>query len=1275
MCAVINNLFRIVIRKFSPVKYFGLALLFLLLGDWALKAQPCTIIPNTQKICVGSTITFNRSPLTATDSAYVWSFGDNSTSNQSAPTYQYTQAGTYMVNLRVYKIGGSFCDAPPIQVRVFSKPIANFTITPNDTQCFNQNRFIFNDLSGPGTSNAPIKRRTMIYGDGAFDNNNAPFSNQLSHFYTDVNGNNYTVVLEVEDTNGCVAQLIDTVVVHQRIVADMTFYEFLSCGQTVVEFRNLSLVDYTGLQTTWLFGNGQTLTNDTANSNFFYTYYGDTTYYPQLIIKDKNGCMDTTEIIGPVTTFIPDSIIHIEPLQEQCFSVNTYSFSNKTKLAFGSAYAWTLLKIDDLYQRDSLTKKINHVRFPSCGEYQIILRFNYNGCSFQTDTTVFVNGPRIIWHDTTNAVNRQIQCGPVDTVRLALKDLSCYYQNSGLTYLWDFGDPFAPACTTSFNKGINTNMNCRYSTDSINVKHFYAVPNQTCDYVKLIIVDTINGCSDTILKYIRIALPKANWDSTYYPPLPRVVIDYQRCAIEGYKVSFPRIEPTCGPERVWFIPDTSCAGASWSQIAQAPSPLSSQEIRLQDICSTDSFAVLGVIVKNGDCYDTAYYTYPLFGSFKPVEIKCEPDQDLCKPHNVRFFSLDSIRTDLLSITYNFGDGSPLYTKVFNGVHDTIVNSVFHTYYQNGPFNTTYSYFTKDSCYGADGIDLLFGNSVNLRVITPEVCAGNQAMFYARIRYVTDTITLYWSDTSRANAGKEQVFWNFGDNSGWVLGQELMTHKYLKGGVYFIRIAYKDSSSATCFDTIEGFQYRVMVNATRAVAKLSSDTLYCAPAVVTFNDESYGMRGDTIPKPSHIISRFWEFDAGKGTSTLKQPAVFYNQNGKYTAKLYSESVYGCYDTTSVIVNIIGPTPNFVIVEDTFGCIPFTVKLRNQTGQPLNNFIWYFNNQAGAIYSTKSDTDITFTYTQPGIYKIDLLGEDSITNPTTNETKNCTARFPYLESPNAYHPRTVTALPIDTLKLLVPDTVCIDVPFIAKAIGTNHSIQANWLWGINNEPIQWPVNTDYSYTYDSSGIYNIEVDPILVQKFHCVVGTEKEVTVLSPLADFTFKLSNYPNIPFTNLSQGAVRYFWDFGQPSSGRNTSTDINPTHNYGETKESYKVCLMAFDARDCMDSICKIIPIRSSVKIPNVFTPDNADGRNDAFDIDIEGWEKYELYIYNRWGTMVFEGFTDGFYNDGINWDGKDKNDGSKCPEGTYFVVFKYKLITEPEAQTYHGTVTLIRD
>jgi gliding motility-associated-like protein len=1266
--------------NFSPMKRVGFAIWFMLLQVVLLKAQPCSILPNTQRICVGSTITFNRTPFSANDSAFVWSFGDNSSSSQSTPTYQYAQAGTYTVNLRVYKVGGAFCDAPPVQIRVFARPIANYTITPNDTQCFNQNFFVFNDLSTPGTSNAPIKRRTMIYGDGAFENNNAPFNSQLNHVYYDVNGDNYTVVLEVEDTNGCVSQLIDTVVVHARIVADMVFMEKMGCGQTIVEFRNLSLVDYTRLQTTWIFGNGQTLTNDSANQSFYYTYFGDTTYYPQLIIKDKNGCRDTTDILNAVTTFVPDSTIHIAPIDKFCFSVNYFDFSNKTKLDYQSAYAWTLYKLDDLYQIDSLKRSIKGAHFPSCGIYNIKLRFSYNDCKFETDTHVTVYGPKAIIADTFNTLEQTIQCTPHDTVTLSYIDKSCYYLNSNLSYLWDFDDPYAPACTTSTRLGININQNCRFSTDSVKVKHYYAFPNVGCYRVKLKITDNVRQCTDSIFKQIRIAQPKAAYDS--FGGAKAWAVTPPFCSADNIKVYFDGLEPRCGPEIVWFLPDTSCLAKVWRIISQAPDRTDPQEIYPGDICSKGDSAYFGVIVKNGadamgqPCYDTGYYAYKINKPMEELDYRVRVlDADFCLPHRARFYFTDSIRKDILSIKYSFGDGTPDTIVVFSTSADTVLYSVYHDYYRNGNFRTRITYFNKDSCELSDEHYLQLGNISSLVVLTPEVCTYSNAIFKAKIRYSTNPDSPYWSDNSRINSDKERIYWNFGDNDLWFYGPEEMTHQYNKPGVYFVKIAFKDSNAVACFDTIQGFQYRVMVNGVRAVAKLSSDTFYCAPSVVTFNDESYGMRGDTIPRPSHIVSRFWEFDSGKGTSTLKQPAVFYNQNGRYTAKLYSESVYGCSDTTSITINIVGPTPSFVIIEDTFGCIPFTVKLRNQTGQPLNNFIWYFNNQSGAIFSTKSDSDITFTYTLPGVYRIDLLGEDSITNPTTNETKNCTAKFPYLDNPNAYHPRTVTALPIDTLKLLVPDTVCIDVPFIAKATGTVHNIQTKWLWGIDSVSTTWPVNTDYSYTYDSSGVFKITVEPITTQKFHCIEGTEKVVSVLSPKADFTFRVSNYPNIPFTNLSQAAVRYLWDFGQPSSGRNNSNEINPTHNYGETGESYKVCLMAFDALDCMDSICKIIPIRSSVKIPNVFTPDNADGKNDAFDIDIEGWEKYELYIYNRWGTMVFEGFTDGFYNDGINWDGRDKNDGSKCPEGTYFVVFKYKLITEPEDQTYHGTVTLIRD
>jgi gliding motility-associated-like protein len=92
------------------------------------------------------------------------------------------------------------------------------------------------------------------------------------------------------------------------------------------------------------------------------------------------------------------------------------------------------------------------------------------------------------------------------------------------------------------------------------------------------------------------------------------------------------------------------------------------------------------------------------------------------------------------------------------------------------------------------------------------------------------------------------------------------------------------------------------------------------------------------------------------------------------------------------------------------------------------------------------------------------------------------------------------------------------------------------------------------------------------------------------------------------------------------------------------------------------------------VFTPDNNDNRNDAFDIDIVGFTKYELQIFNRWGREVFMADKDGVGNDGINWNGKDHNEGEICAAGVYYFIFSYKLITEQSPKTVHGTITLIR-
>jgi gliding motility-associated-like protein len=63
---------------------------------------------------------------------------------------------------------------------------------------------------------------------------------------------------------------------------------------------------------------------------------------------------------------------------------------------------------------------------------------------------------------------------------------------------------------------------------------------------------------------------------------------------------------------------------------------------------------------------------------------------------------------------------------------------------------------------------------------------------------------------------------------------------------------------------------------------------------------------------------------------------------------------------------------------------------------------------------------------------------------------------------------------------------------------------------------------------------------------------------------------------------------------------------------------------------------------VPNVFTP-NGDGYNDYFDIEYQNIWKFEIKIYNRWGTKIYSS-----NNLEDPWDGKIK--GQPATEGVYF-------------------------
>lgn len=146
-------------------------------------------------------------------------------------------------------------------------------------------------------------------------------------------------------------------------------------------------------------------------------------------------------------------------------------------------------------------------------------------------------------------------------------------------------------------------------------------------------------------------------------------------------------------------------------------------------------------------------------------------------------------------------------------------------------------------------------------------------------------------------------------------------------------------------------------------------------------------------------------------------------------------------------------------------------------------------------------------------------------------------------------------------------------------------------------------------------------------------------------------------------------WNFGDPNSGAsNTSTSINPTHEFSDLASYQITAIVEFDCYtdtitqnitlfDCPDAIIPILPF----EFPNVITP-NSDGMNDFFEIENLP-ENTEIIVLNRWGNIVFS--STNYQN---NWDGKDTS-GKELVDGVY----TYKYITEA-GLTGHGFVHLIR-
>jgi len=235
-------------------------------------------------------------------------------------------------------------------------------------------------------------------------------------------------------------------------------------------------------------------------------------------------------------------------------------------------------------------------------------------------------------------------------------------------------------------------------------------------------------------------------------------------------------------------------------------------------------------------------------------------------------------------------------------------------------------------------------------------------------------------------------------------------------------------------------------------------------------------------------------------------------------------------------------------------------------------------------------------------------------------------------------------------------------------------STWFWHFGDYGSAGNISHDKNpeHIFASEGDYVVTFTALDINGCSITDTTMIHVYVV-PNADFynnpDVGYAGITDMDFIDVSTDANFWLWDFGDPGSHNNNSSDLqNPSHMYADSG-TYTVQLIVTSSWECSDTAIKQVVIypEAIIYIPNAFTP-NEDSRNDFFGPVITGIDRstYKFLIYDRWGRQIF-------YSEDINtgWDGKDKN--KFATPGIYVYLVYFSEYTGKEHKV-KGYVTLVR-
>lgn len=406
-------------------------------------------------------------------------------------------------------------------------------------------------------------------------------------------------------------------------------------------------------------------------------------------------------------------------------------------------------------------------------------------------------------------------------------------------------------------------------------------------------------------------------------------------------------------------------------------------------------------------------------------------------------------TTILNWTWDFGDGSG------TGINDI----------------ESYTYTT----FGSYDVSLIVEDNEGCKdtvVKSVTVFSDPSAAFNFSNECVYDSVGFVDASTADFPATISNWSWDVNGDAIEDFNTQNIKSKFNTDGTYDVTLTVESSNG--CSNSLT----QTLTIYPKPQASFSAST-------VCVNGEATSFINTSTISQGLIVLNGWDFGNGS-TSLLENPTHNYLISASYPVSLGVVSDFGCVDTVTYSVEVLGK-PNAAFSQDTTsGCATMCINFIDNSNDVIQiiDWNWKFENSFGESYEQNPN----FCYTSAGDYDVSLI------------VKNAQGCKDTIEEVGLI---TVNPLPTSdfTFSPMSTDVLNPNIDF------TNNSTDASaWIWNFGDESLENLVDYNPSHSYADTG--NFEVELVVINSFLCI-DTSYQIIEILPVDELFVPSAFSPN----------------------------------------------------------------------------------------------------------------------------------------------------------------------